>query len=428
MYQLSRPAERRVMWLLALTQFTLIMDFMIMMPLGPQLMQSFRIGPTEFATAVSAYSWCSGLSGLFAVTYIDRIDRRKLMLAVYALFALSNLACALAPNFGMLLFARAFAGITGGVVASVVMAILTDVIPVERRGAATGTLMTAFSLAAVAGIPAGVIIGAHLGWAAPFFVLVVMSGMVWVAVYRVIPPLAQHLATAPPRLREVLPALWGILSKPEHMGAFLLTFVMMISHMLVIPFISPVLVANHGVAPDHLGWMYMAGGAATLFTSRAVGRLADRLGSRRVFRIFAVLSFAPVLFITHLPALPFLAILAVFPFFLVLVSGRMIPMQSLISTVPVASQRGAFLSANSAVQAFGTGTGAWLGGLMLSSGAHGEILGYGQVGWLAVALVVLCMLGIGQIRTARDASSAPLPPGGLETAKATQPACLGETA
>src|ERR1700679_3508137 len=171
--------ERRLLWLLALTQFTIIMDFMVMMPLGPQIMRAFTITPAQFATAVSAYSWCSGLSGLFAATYVDRFDRRRLLLTIYALFALSNLACALASSYPLLLAARAFAGITGGVLGAVIMAIVGDVIPVQRRGAATGTIMTAFSLSAIAGVPAGVMLGARLSWAAPFVLLVVLSVLIW---------------------------------------------------------------------------------------------------------------------------------------------------------------------------------------------------------------------------------------------------------
>src|SRR5260370_5808167 len=155
MYSPDASRERRLLWLLALTHCTIIMDFMIMMRLGPQIIGSFQRSPVAVGTAVSVYSWCAGLSGLLAATCIDRFDRRRLLLAVYALFALSNLACACATSFPMLLIARAFAGITGGVLGSVIMAIVADVIPAARRGAATGTIMTAFSLAAVAGVPAG---------------------------------------------------------------------------------------------------------------------------------------------------------------------------------------------------------------------------------------------------------------------------------
>lgn len=363
--------------------------------------------PAAFATAVSAYSWCSGLSGLFAATYIDRFDRRRLLLTMYALFALSNLACALANSFPLLLAARAFAGITGGVLGSVIMAIVGDMIPVQRRGAATGTIMTAFSLAAIAGVPAGVMLGAHFGWAAPFFLLVALSLLVWLAGWRLVPSLTEHLSRRQPPLAEVLPDLWRLLSNPRHLNAFALTFMMMVAHMVVIPFISPVLVANHGVAPEQLSWLYMAGGAATFFTSRRVGRLADRFGTRRVFRIAALLAFVPVLFVTHLPDLPFYALVMFFPFFMVLMSARMVPMQALLTTMPAPARRGAFLSANSAIQALGTGCGAWIGGLMLGTSPQGRIVGYGTVGWVSVAVGLAGVLWVARVRGAQNDAPAP---------------------
>ncbi len=406
MYDISQKQERRLMWLLALIQFTIIMDFMVMMPLGPQLMTAFNITPVAFATAVSMYSWCSGISGLLAVTYIDRFDRRRLLLITYALFALSNLICALASSYELLLFARAFAGITGGVLGAVVMAMVGDVIPVQRRGAAMGILMMSFSLAAIAGVPIGVLLGAHLSWAAPFFLLVILSMLIWMASYEIVPSLTEHLKQIQPKLGQVLPDLWRLFSNPRHLNAFAFTFAMMIAQMMVIPFISPVLVANHGIAPAQLAWMYMAGGAATFFTSRWVGKLADRYGSQRVFQVAVLLSALPVLFITHLPDLPFIAVVLFFPIFMVTVSGRFIPMQALLTTVPIADKRGAFLSANSAIQALGTGCGAWLGGLMLSSAPHGQITGYGTVGWVAVGLALVAMVWVVRVR---PAASVPQP-------------------
>jgi DHA1 family inner membrane transport protein len=419
MLLLNDQRERRLLWLLALTQFTVIMDFMVMMPLGPQIMHAFQISPARFATAVSAYSWCSGLSGLLAATYIDRFDRRRLLLTIYALFALSNLGCALATSYPLLLVARAFAGITGGVLGSVVMAIVGDVIPASRRGAATGTIMTAFSLAAIAGVPAGVLLGAHFNWAAPFLLLVLLSCVVWFGGMRIVPSLTEHLGREQPALSQVLPDLWRLFANPRHLNAFALTFVVMVSHMMVIPFIAPTLVANHGVAPANLSWLYMGGGAATFFTSRAVGRLADRYGTRRVFRIAALLSILPVLFVTHLPDVPFYVMLLFFPFFMVAMSARMVPMQALLTTVPAPATRGAFLSANSAVQAMGTGCGAWFGGLMLSSTANGQIAGYGTIGWLSATCAVLACAWIGRVSaaaTARDATLATPSAVGVEAA------------
>lgn len=398
MYNLDARGERFLLALLALTQFTVIMDFMVMMPLGPQIMHSFQITPTGFATAVSAYSWCSGLSGLFAATYIDRFDRRKLLVFVYALFALSNLACALSTTFSLLLVARAFAGITGGVLGSVIMAIVSDVIPATRRGAATGTIMLAMSMAAIVGVPTGILLGARFGWATPFILLTVMSAIICVLALKIVPVLNQHLDRKQPALNEVLPALWSLLSEPRHVKAFVLTFMVMGSTMMVIPFISPMLVANHGVEPAHLSWLYMAGGGATFFTSQRIGKFADAYGSHRIFRIMTVFSMLPILIVTHLPTVPFVALLLLFPILMVAMSGRMVPMQALITRVPQANERGAFLSANSAVMALGNGCGAWLGGLFLSSGPNGSIEGYGTNGWVSTAVFILAILWIGRVQ------------------------------
>nr|WP_311529563.1 MFS transporter [uncultured Ralstonia sp.] len=420
---LDSSRERRLLWLLALTQFTVIMDFMVMMPLGPQIMHTFGIGPAAFATAVSVYSLCSGASGLLAATYVDRFDRRRLLLTVYGLFTLANLACALSGSYSMLLLARAFAGLTGGVLGSIIMAVLSDVIPPARRGAATGVVMSSFALAAMAGVPVGIAIGAHFGWSAPFFLLTALTVLIWLGARQTIPPLAEHLVGKRSQtLGEILTGLWQLLTNPRHLRAFVLTFVMMGSHMMVIPFISPVLVANHGVSPQDLSWLYVAGGAASFFSSRAVGKLADRYGRRRVFVGAALLAFIPVLVMTHLPDWPFIGMLLFFPFFMVILSSRMVPMQALMTTVPAAQVRGAFLSANSAVMSVGTGVGAWAGGLLLSGGAGGRIEGYGLNGWLAVAAGLFCVFWVRQVKgsdahgdPSLAAPSAPSAPSGAQT-------------
>ncbi|MES2205421.1 MAG: MFS transporter [Pseudomonadota bacterium] len=388
--------ERQLLWLLAFTQFTIIMDFMVMMPLGPQIMSAFKIGPAGFAMAVSSYSICSGISGLLAATYIDRFDRRHLLLTTYALFALSNLACALAPTFPMLLAARAFAGLTGGIMSSLVMVIVGDIIPPARRGEATGIVMTSFSLAAIAGVPIGIVLGAHFGWATPFYLLVLFSVIIWAAGARLVPSLTHHLNAKPP-LSKVLPDLFALLTAKPHLKAFLLTFTLMASQMMIIPFISPILVANYGVQPQEISWIYMAGGAATFFTSRLIGRLSDRYGKHYTFRILAVFSILPILFLTHMPALPFIAIVLFFPIFMIAMSGRMIPLQALLTTVPDASKRGSFMSVNSALQAIGSGCGAWIGGLLLAVNKEGHIDHYGINGWIATLCVLFALFWIGYV-------------------------------
>ncbi|HZV66161.1 MAG TPA: MFS transporter [Telluria sp.] len=292
---LSPKRERLLLWLLAFTQFTVIMDFMVMMPLAPQLMRAFSVGTSAVSGAVSAYAWCAGLSGLFAATYIDRFDRKRLLLTVFCLFALSNLACALAPTFEVLLLSRAFAGLSGGIMGSIVMAVIADVIPVERRGAAAGIVMTSFGMAAVAGVPTGILLAAHFNWAAPFYVLVLASAVIWAGAWIVMPRLDAHLAAEPRPFSSVLPDLLGLFAVARHRRAFLLTGLTMMSGMMVVPFIAPVMVGNLGVQPVQMSWVYLCGGLATLFSARAVGRWTDRIGPARTFGIAASkLSRAPL--------------------------------------------------------------------------------------------------------------------------------------
>jgi predicted MFS family arabinose efflux permease len=401
---LTPARERLVLWLLALTQFTVIMDFMVMMPLAPQLMAAFAITPAAVSGAVSAYAWCAGLSGLAAAMYIDRFDRRKLLLTMFALFSLSNLACAAAPNFHVLVLSRAFAGLTGGVLGAIVMAIIGDLIPANRRGAATGIVMTSFSMAAVVGVPSGVMLAAHFGWASPFYILVLCSLPILVLAARVLPALDGHVARRAP-LSAVLPDLIALYRVPNHLKAFLLSAVNMATGMMVIPFISPVLVSNVGLKPAEITYVYLAGGIATFFTARMVGKWSDRVGAHKVYRTLSLLFILPVLFITHMPVIPLAGVMLFFPFFMVLASGRNIPMQALMTIVPDPSRRGAFLSANAAVQQVGTGLGALLGGLTLTTDAAGHISGYGLNGWIAAGMAVLAVLWVGRIRgTAQEAA------------------------
>lgn len=400
---LPAARERLVLWLLALTQFTVIMDFMVMMPLAPQLMRAFAIEPAAVSGAVSAYAWCAGLSGLLASMYIDRYDRKRLLLAMFALFTLSNLACALAPTFHVLVWSRAFAGLTGGVLASIIMAIIGDLIPANRRGAATGIVMTSFSLAAVAGVPTGVMLAAHFGWASPFYLLVVFSLLIWFGAWRVLPSLRGHL-THPVPLSEVLPNLIGLYRVRGHLKAFLLSGVNMVTGMLVIPFISPVLVENIGVQPAEITFVYLAGGLTTLFSARMIGKWSDRFGAQRVYRYIALFSIAPILFMTHMPVIPLAAVILFFPFFMMALSGRNIPLQALMTTVPEPAKRGAFLSSNSAIQQVGNGLGALLGGLMLHTDAAGHIVGYGLNGWIATGLTLFSVTWIGRVGAAAKAA------------------------
>jgi predicted MFS family arabinose efflux permease len=401
---------------LAAVQFTHIMDFMIMMPLGPQLMRVFEIDARNFGWLVSAYTLSAGVSGFLASFYIDRFDRRRAVLVVYTGFMLGTFACALAPTYGILLGSRILTGVFGGLIGTLVLAIVGDAVPFDRRGRAMGVVMLAFSAASVFGVPLGLYLANLYEWHAPFFLLGATALSVLLLCYASIPRLDGHLrraadpdslgvvtvdgaaaatpvrADAPPERRDLFVVLRGIAGDGNQIRALLLMFFMMIGHFAVIPYISPYMVANVGFSEADILYIYMVGGLSTIFTSPLVGRLADRFGKGRVFVIAVFFTFIPIFAITNMGPTSMGLVIAVTTFFFVSSSGRMIPAMALISSAAPPAVRGGFLSVQTSVQQLGLGTAAFVGGLMITTLPDGRLEYYEYVGYLAVAMGLLCVL------------------------------------
>lgn len=381
---------RREFWLLvtlAGIQFTHILDFMIMMPLGPQFTALFGITDAQFGLLVSAYTLAAGLSGLLASAYIDRFGRKRLLLWLYSLFALATLACGLAPTYGALMGARIAAGVFGGVLSALSQTIVADVIPFERRGRAMGIVMTAFAVSSVAGVPAGLFLAAHLSWHAPFFGIATVSAVLALLALRTLPPLRGHLQGSD--RPSPLGGIWQVLAARNHQRAFVFSALLMFAGFTVIPYITIYLQANAGVRPDQIPLIYLAGGALTLFTARLFGRLTDRLGKVVTFRRAALLAIVPMMATTLVQPLPFWAILPVSCAFFVCMSGRMIPGMAILTSAADPALRGTFMTLNSAVQSAAMGLAAFTGGLIIGRDAHGLVQHY----WMAGLLGALAALG-----------------------------------
>jgi multidrug resistance protein len=244
----SQKKERLFLLTLAGMQFTHILDFMIMMPLGPQLIRLLHISTNEFGLLLSSYTFAAAASGLLATTYIDRFDRRKLMLALYMLFILATLCCGLAPNYVALFIARALAGIFGGVLGALVQTMVADVIPFERRGKAMGTVMAAFSISTVAGVPLGLFLANHipaLGWRAPFFFIVLLSSVFLFIGYKLLPNLTAHMDK--PKQGSILAQIYAVAKDPHHLQAFAFVALMAMAGFAVIPYIALYVTANLGM-------------------------------------------------------------------------------------------------------------------------------------------------------------------------------------
>ena len=330
--------EWAILFTLAAVQFTSIVDFMIVMPLGPQLIESLGIDTARFGWIVSSYTFAAGIAGLAGAAILDRVDRRTAFLVQYAGFVVGTFLCGLADGFGTLLAARIVTGAFGGVLGGQSLAIVGDLFPPERRGHATGTLMSAFAVASVAGVPAGIWIGNARGWQAPFLILAAASLPLLALAIRAIPPLRGHLGHAG---EPALERLRDTLTRPDHLRAFALVSVLMIGAFAVIPFISASYVANVGVAPALLPLVFVAGGLVTLVGSPVIGRLVDRIGALAVFRCIVPVSAAMMVVVTHLPAVGVGVAALVTALLMLANTGRMVAAMAMINaTVAPARQIG----------------------------------------------------------------------------------------
>lgn len=374
---------------LAAVNFTHIMDFVIMMPLGPQFFRVFNINTQQFSVVVSSYTFAAAVSGLISSLFIDRYDRKPALLFLYTGFIVGTFLCALAPTFPLLVGARIVAGAFGGVAGGLVMAIVGDVIPAARRGKAVGTVMASFSIASVIGVPIGLYFANQLSWHAPFIGLASMGVVLLVIGIKTLPALNSHLKQGVEK--DPIKELRAVISEPNHIRAFLLTSSLMFGGFTIIPFLSPFMVKNIGLTEDQLPLIYLCGGAATFFTSQLIGRLADRLGKHRTFYLIAMASMVPILIITNLTPVPLWLVLTCSTLFMVLVSGRFVPAMALITGSTTAAMRGGFMSVNSSVQQATAGAAAALAGAFLVQTGNGPILGYGLVGLFACGFTALSM-------------------------------------
>lgn len=403
-------SERRERWLLltlAGIQFTNIVDFMIMMPLGPQLTQIFGTSAAQFGLLVSSYNLAAGISGFAAAFYIDHFDRKRLLLTLYALFGLATLACGFAPSYESLMAARIAAGVFGGVLGTLVQTIVGDVIAYERRGRAMSVVMSAFSVATVAGVPLGLVLAAHWSWHAPFIMLALVCALFMVGAWHAMPALSGHLAQ---QHGSHWQRLCEVMALPRHLRAFGFSVLLMFAGFLIIPFITIYMtsyqaVGQGGLSVEQVPMLYLAGGIATLITAPWVGRLTDSLVKVRMFRIMAMVTAAPMLLITQAAPFGFWVILPISTLFFIAMSGRMIPGMAILTSACEPRLRGTFMALNGAVQALAMGAAAYVGGLIITRDAMGQVLHYGFNALIAVAASLLAIWVVGTL-VLNDAHSA----------------------
>jgi predicted MFS family arabinose efflux permease len=381
-----------VVGLLAFLQFTIILDFMIISPLGAVVMPELRITPAQFGLVVSAYAFSAGASGLLAAGFADRFDRKKLLLLFYAGFVTGTLLCALAHSYGFLLFARMITGVFAGVVGSTVFAITTDLFPYQLRGRVMGMVQTAFAASSVAGIPIGLYLSNRWGWNAPFFLIVVVSIVVGALMLRYLRPIDAHLRLHPDR--SPLHHFMHTVSTPRYLQGFATTALLSTGGFMLMPYMSAFSVHNLGIALTRLPLVYMITGACSIIAGPLIGRLSDAVGKFVVFSVGCLATMIMVTIYTHLGVTPIALVILVSSLLFIGVSSRMIAASALISAIPAAADRGSYMSISSSIQQISGGFAALLGGVIVSVTTTGALRHFDVVGYVLVAstLITLVMM------------------------------------
>jgi len=387
--------EWALLLVLIAIQFTHMVDFVIIMPLGDRLRRELGITPEQFGAVVASYAWAAGIASLLASLVIDRFDRRSVLLAMYAGFGVSTLFCGLAPNYEMLLLSRTLAGVFGGLSAVSLMAVIGDVFPPEKRGRATGAVVSSFAVATIVGLPIGLMLAAQFGRWAPFVALAILSACVCLIGFVFLPPVRGHLSA--PR-RHPLKEFEAAARVPNHLWGFAFTFFLVLGTFTVASFIAPVLCATNSWGESEMATIYLAAGTCTLVATNIMGRLADRYSRLMLFRILGAGAMVMAVVLSNLSVIPLWGAALAVSTFMVCAAGRMVPAQAMMLGACVPSMRGAFMSLNTAVQHVATGLAPTIAGLIIFETADKKLEGFPIVGIISAATAAVSLVLAGRMK------------------------------
>jgi predicted MFS family arabinose efflux permease len=392
--------------LLAFVQFTIILDFIIMSPLGAILMPALNISASQFGVAVSAYAFSAGISGVLAAGFADRFDRKRLLLFFYVGFAAGTALCALAPNYHLLLLGRVVTGVFGGVIGSIVLAIITDLFPLHLRGRVMGYVQTAFAASQVLGIPLGLFLANRWNWHVAFGAIVGLAVAVIVAVLVLMRPVDGHLRLK--QERGAFAHLLATVSEPNYTLAFGVTTLLATGGYMLMPFGSAYTVHNLGIDIVHLPTIYLVSGLFSIVIGPLVGRASDAFGKFPTFVFGTAMTIVMVLIYTHLGQVGLALVIAVSVLMFVGIFSRMIPSQALISAIPAPHQRGSFSAISASLQQLSGGLGSALAAAVIAQNDDGSLRHFDRLGFIVIAtsLVALVAMYFVQKQVTRKAGKA----------------------
>ncbi len=385
------PYQKFAVAMLAFLQFTIVLDFMVLSPLGAILMPSLHIEPSQFSLVVSAYAFAAAVSGILAAGFADRYDRKKFLLFFYGGFLLGTVFCGLAPNYPALLAARIVTGLFGGVVGAAAFAIVTDVFPLAMRGRVMGLIMTAFGASQVLGIPIGIWLATHLGWHAPFLMIAGIGLAVGGLIVMRMRPVDTHLQQT--RNQDPVRHLWKTATSSRYLVGFGATMLLATGGFMLMPFASAFTVNNQHIALEQLPVLYVITGVCSMILGPLIGRLSDRFGKYATFCVASAIVIGIVLYYTGMENAPFWKMILISVVMFACVTGRMTSAGALTSAIPAPQDRGAYMSISSSLQQLAGAVAAFLAGLLVNQGASGRMEHYPRIG-VAVSLATLVTMAL----------------------------------
>jgi predicted MFS family arabinose efflux permease len=384
--------QQLVIAILGFLQFTVILDFMIISPLGAIVMPTLHISPQQFGLAVSSYAFSAGASGFLAAGFADRFDRKRLLLFFYFGFMLGTLLCALASSYPLLLVARIVTGIFGGVIGSIVLAITTDLFPLEMRGRVMGVISTAFAASQVLGLPAGLYLTNHWDWHAPFLAIVAVGVPAGVFIMLFMRPVVGHLALK--QEHSPLAHLIHTVIEPRYRMAFLLAMLMPTGGYMLMPFGTAYMVNNIGLAFAVLPLIYLVTGVSSIFVGPLVGKASDSFGKFPMFCFGTLVTLIMVPLWTNIGHVPLATVIVINVILFAGIFSRMIPAQALISAIPEPTKRGAFNAVSASLQQFAGALSAGVAGWLILQRPDGSLAHFDWLGYLVmtIALVTFALM------------------------------------
>jgi predicted MFS family arabinose efflux permease len=382
-----------VVVILALLQFTVVLDFMILSPLGDILMKTLDLSPSRFGSVVSAYAISAGISGILAAGFADKFDRKKMLLFFYTGFVIGTLFCGLANSYESLFMARIVTGIFGGVISAVGMAIITDLFSLQQRGRVLGYVQMAFAASQILGVPIGLWLADAFSWNAAFFMIVGLALLIGLAVLWKLKPLNEHLKIQTDK--GAFTHLIHTLQKKNYRIGFIATAILSMGGFMIMPFTSAFIVNNVGIAQSSLPLIFLFTGLSTIVIMPIIGKLSDRMSKMVLFTIGTAIASVMILIYTNLTPVPIWMVIIINMILFMGIMSRMVPATTLNSAIPESADRGAYMSINSSLQQMAGGLAAIFAGFIVKQEAKSaplqnfDVLGYVMLGFMIWCLYLV---------------------------------------